>query len=165
MYTYSLLPDGNELFKPRPGFKKQRFGFNTFFLETGFVFGHYEAIKYSLNYDLVMQTGENNALSLRIGYEMVKGSNYNKNNIPLFVNLLIGKKNMLELYGGAFLDLTNNKLNPVFGTGFRHQNPKGGFFYKIAVFMTTEREDNPITGVEEKKIWMYGPTLGLGWSF
>jgi hypothetical protein len=152
--------------KPRPGFRKQRFGFNTFFVEGGFVYGYYTAQRYSLNYDLVAQTADNTALTLRIGFEKIKmNEGTDRNQIPFYVNFLMGRKNHLEISAGAFYDLTHNKINPTFSTGFRHHNPKGGFFYRVNFFLTTEKEINEVTRLELKRIWTYGPTASLGWSF
>lgn len=152
--------------KPRPGFRKQRFGYNTFFVEGGFVYGYYEAQRYSLNYDLVAQTSDNTALTLRIGYEKLKmNEGTDRNQIPFYVNFLLGRKNHLEMSGGIFYDLTHNKVNPTFSTGFRRHNPKGGFFFRVNVFLTTEKEINEVTKLELKRIWTFGPTASLGWSF
>ncbi len=160
------IPVVFEPFKPRPGFRKQRFGFNTFFLEATFIYGYYKGQKYSLNYDLITQTSDMTAFTLRVGYEKVKMyEGFDRDQIPLYANLLIGNKNHYELSAGAFYDLTNNKINPTFSTGFRHHNPKGGFFFRVTCFLTMEREIDPVHNLETKRIWVYGPSLGLGWSF
>ena len=130
------------------------------------MYGYYQAQRYSINYDLVAQTSENTALTLRIGYEKIKmNEGTDRNQIPFYVNFLIGRKNHLETSAGAFYDLTHNKINPTFSMGFRHHNPKGGFFYKVNFFLTTEKEINEVTKLELKRIWTYGPTASLGWSF
>ena len=156
----------NELSKPRPRFRKNVFAYNTFFVEGCFVNGYYNAQKYSINYDYTAQESNNTSLTLRIGYEKVRmNSGPDRSQIPMFVNILFGRKNYFELSGGALYDLSNNKINPVFATGYRHQNPKGGFFLRLNVFITNEKEIDPIQKLELKRIWVFGPGLGLGWSF
>lgn len=152
--------------RPRPKFRKQLYAFNTLFVEGCFVYGYYNAQKFSINYDIVAQKAENTALALRIGYEKVQmGSGTDRVHIPMFANFLLGRKNFLEGGFGAFWDLTNQKINPAFVIAFRHQPPKGGFFFRLHVFLTNEKEIDEVTKLELKRIWVYGPGAALGWSF
>jgi len=166
LFNKENYPSIYEQNKPRPGFRKQRFGYNTIFVEGTFVYGYYNAQKYSLNFDLIVQTADNTALTLRVGYEKVKMNvGRDRDHIPLFANFIAGKKNHFELSAGALWNLTNNKINPIFSTGFRHHSPKGGFFFRLNVFLTTEKEINEVTKLELKRIWLYGPSASIGWSF
>ncbi len=159
----------NELTKPRPGFKKRRLGIHTPFVECGYFFGYYTGIRYSVNYDLLVQSGDRNALSARIGIGInkatndstVKGDEYF---YPLGINLLLGNINDLELGFGAYYFADRKALNPYFSLGFRHQKPKGGFMYRIAFDIHLERVYD-LNGKNVSKTAVMGPLIGLGWTF
>lgn len=165
--------DSYSFIKPRPGFRKKRFAYNAIYAEFGFTYG-YElnntAQRYSLNYDLILQSGESNALTARIGYELQKFKRMesthtaDRNNIPAFVNIMFGKRYLFEMSGGMYYDLTNNKLNPAGALSFRHHNPKGGFFYRVTFTMSREKVFNDV-GRDIKSLIVYGPSAAVGWSF
>ena len=166
-----LNPSQNSVFSPSPrrGFKKRRYGRHTFALEGGYFYGYYEGLRYSINYDLLAQSSENNALTIRLGFGVNKATNDstykgNENYVPIGINILIGRKNDLEIGGGVYYYLNRKKPIPYFSVGFRHQNPKGGFMYRIAVDINFERSYDS-KDKEIGKTGVYGPIVGLGWTF
>ena len=165
----SLSQQDQEQTKPRRGFKKRRYGRHTFFLEYGYFSGYYEGQRYSINYDLLAQSSESNALTLRIGYGQNDASNDStyrgdERFLPLGINILLGTKNQLEIGLGGYFYLERKILTPYLSLGFRHQNPKGGFMYRVAFDMHLERVYDT-HGREIQKTAVYGPLIGLGWTF
>jgi hypothetical protein len=159
----------NELTKPRPGFKKRRLGIHTPFVEGGYFFGYYSGIRYSVNYDILVQSGDKNALTARIGIGINKATNDSTVKgdeffYPFGINVLMGHINHLELGFGAYYFTDRKALNPYFSLGFRHQKPKGGFMYRIAFDIHLERVYD-LQGKNISKTGVMGPLVGLGWTF
>jgi len=155
--------------KPRPGFKKRRYGIHTFFLEGGYFFGYYTGNRYSINYDILLQANERSAFTFRIGYGMnnaIADSIITKPEpiIPIGINVLLGRLNQFELGAGGYYFRYRKVIPPYLSIGFRHQPPKGGFMYRIAVDIHLEHTYNS-NGTEISKTAVYGPLLGLGWTF
>jgi len=168
---FELNPAKESIYSPAPrrGFKKRRYGRYTFAIEAGYFYGYYEGIRYSLNFDLLAQSGENNALTVRLGYGVNKATNDStykgdESFVPIGINILIGRKNNFEIGGGIFYYLDRKKPIPYFSLGFRHQNPKGGFMYRVAVDINFERSYDS-KDKEIGKTGVYGPIVGLGWTF
>ncbi len=164
----SYLQEEHQLDKRR-GFKKRRYGRHTFFVEGGYFAGYYTGKRYSINYDILAQASESNALTIRIGYgrnEATNDSTYlgGEKFIPLGINILIGRKNQFEVALGGYYYTVRKILTPYLSLGFRHQNPKGGFMYRLALDMHLERVLDT-RGNEIQKTAVYGPLIGLGWTF
>ncbi|OFX32330.1 MAG: hypothetical protein A2X08_03870 [Bacteroidetes bacterium GWA2_32_17] len=165
----SLNLENSNLTKPRPGFKKRRFRINTFFLEGGYFWGYYTGTRYSINYDILMQSGEKSAFTARIGYGFNNATNDStiKKDEPFFpigVNILLGRINQLEIGAGGYYFKYRKIIPPYLSLGFRHQHPKGGFTYRVAFDIHLEYVYN-LAGTEISKTAAYGPLLGLGWTF
>lgn len=159
----------NELTKPRPGFKKRRLGLHTLFLEGGYFIGYYNGLRYSVNYDLLLQSSEKSALTLRIGAGLNKATNDSTVNedevfFPFGINLLFGHVNHFELGLGGYYFENRQVLNPYFSIGFRHQKPRGGFMYRIAFDLHLERVYD-MQGRNIAKTSVMGPIVGIGWNF
>ena len=155
--------------KPRRGFTKRRYGRHTFFLEGGLFGGYYTGKRYSINYDLLAQSGESNALTIRVGYGQNEASNDStykgdERFLPLGINILIGRTNHFEIGFGGYYYMERGIINPYVSLGFRHQHPKGGIFYRIALDMHLERVIDT-QGKEIQKTAVFGPVIGLGWTF
>ena len=153
----------------RRGFTKRRYGRHTFYVEAGLFGGYYTGKRYSLNYDLLAQSGESNALSIRLGYGQNESSNdstYHGDEkfIPIGINVLLGSRNLFELGLGGYYYTERGIITPYVSIGFRHQNPKGGFMYRVAFDMHLERVYDA-KGVELQKTAVFGPIVGLGWTF
>ncbi|PIX36574.1 MAG: hypothetical protein COZ59_00350 [Bacteroidetes bacterium CG_4_8_14_3_um_filter_31_14] len=166
----SLNLENSNLTKPRPGFKKRRFRINTIFLEGGYFWSYYTGTRYSINYDILMQSGEKSAFTARIGYGLnnaVKDSLNDFNQepfIPIGINILIGRINELEFGAGGYYFKYRKIIPPYLSIGFRHQSPRGGFMFRVACDIHLERVYNT-NGTEISKTAAYGPLLGLGWTF
>jgi hypothetical protein len=157
------------LTKPKRGFKKRRYGRHTFFVEYGYFFGYYKGPRYSLNYDILAQSGESNALSIRLGYgknDATNDTTYkgDEEYIPIGINVLLGRSNLFEIGAGIYYYLERQKPIPYFSLGFRHQQSKGGFFYRIAFDVQFERSYDA-NGREIGKTGVYGPLAAVGWTF
>lgn len=158
-----------EATRPRPGFKKRRYATHTFYAEAGLFAGYYQGKRYSINYELLAQSAERNALTLRIGYghnEASNDSSYHGNEkfVPVAVNILIGYKNLFEIGIGSYYYVVRKIITPYISLGFRHQKPQGGFNYKIAVDLHLERVFD-LKGKELQKTGVFGPIIGAGWTF
>lgn len=154
---------------PRRGFKKRRYGRYTFDVEAGYFYGYYEGLRWSVNYDMMAQSSENNALTIRLGYGVNKATNDStykgdESFVPIGINILIGRKNTFEVGGGIYYYLDRKKPIPYFSLGFRHQNPKGGFMYRVAFDLNFERSYDS-RDKEIGKTGVYGPLAGIGWTF
>ena len=130
-----LNPSQNSVFSPSPrrGFKKRRYGRHTFALEGGYFYGYYEGLRYSINYDLLAQSSENNALTIRLGFGVNKATNDstykgNENYVPIGINILIGRKNDLEIGGGVYYYLNRKKTYPLFFSWIQTSKSKRGFY-------------------------------------
>ena len=159
----------NDFTKPRRGFKKRRYGIHTFFAEGGYFWGYYTGERYSVNYDLLLQSRENNALTARIGVGLNNATNNttykgNENFFPFGINLLLGRIYQFELGSGAYYYKYREILTPYVSVGFRYQEPKGGFMCRIACDIHLERSYDFI-GRNVSKTAVYGPLVGLGWTF
>jgi hypothetical protein len=175
-HNFSSFPEINNdyqqesmLTKPRRGFTKRRYGRHTFFAEGGYFFGYYTGIRFSLNYDILVQSGESNAFTLRLGYGINQAKNdstYKGNEafVPIGANILLGRKNLIEVGAGIFYYLERQKPIPYFSLGFRHQNPKGGLTYRVAFDVNFERSYD-VAGREIGKTGVFGPLVGLGYTF
>lgn len=168
--TFNSFSSENENFtKPRPGFKKRRYGIHTFFLEGGYFWDYYTGTRYSVNYDILLQSGEKSAFTVRIGYGInnaVTDSIITKEEpfIPIGINILVGRVNQLELGAGGYYFKYRKIIPPYLSIGFRHQPPKGGFMFRVALDVHLEYIYNT-NGTEISKTGVYGPLLGLGWTF
>jgi hypothetical protein len=157
------------LTKPRRGFKKSRYGRHTFFVEGGYFFGYYKGVRYSLNYDVLVQSGEKNALTFRLGYGQNQASNdstYKGSEafVPIGVNIMFGRSNLFEIAGGIYYYLDRQIVIPYVSVGFRHQQAKGGFMYRIAFDVHFEHSYDS-RGREIGKTGVYGPLAAVGWTF
>lgn len=167
--TLASSPSENELTKPRPGFKKRRLGMHTPFVEGGYFFGYYTGMRYSVNYDILIQSGDKNALTARIGIGINKATNDSTVKgdeffYPLGINILFGHINHFELGLGGYYFADRKIINPYFSVGLRHQKPRGGFMYRIAFDMHLERVYDMI-GRNISKTAVMGPLVGIGWTF
>ena len=159
----------SELTKPRRGFTKRRYGRHVFYLEGGYFAGYYTGKRYSINYELIAQSGESNALTLRLGYgqnEATNDSTYlgNEKYVPIAINILIGQRNLFELGLGGYYYTFRKIITPYASIGFRHMHPKGGFTYRLALDIHLERLVDA-KGKELQKTAVFGPIIGLGWTF
>ena len=156
--------------KPRLSkFKRQRLGSNTLIGEAGYFMGYYKGMRYSFNYDAILQAEENNALSIRFGVGYSQATNDStvfgqEVFFPVSVHLLIGTKNHFDLALGGYYFENRQNLTPFLFIGFRHQNPKGGFTYRIGADIHLERVYD-LRGRNLQKTAVYGPLVALGWSF
>ncbi len=167
--TDSVYTENNSLTKPRPGFKKHRYSVNTFFLEGGYLWGYYTGIRYSVNYDIILQSSEKSAFTARIGYGINKATNdstiiKDEPFIPIGINILVGRINELEIGAGGYYFKYRRVIPPYLSIGFRHQEPKGGFMFRVACDIHLEYVYN-LKGTQVSKTAVYGPLLGLGWTF
>ncbi len=165
----SIYTEGNNFTKPRPGFKKRRYGIHTFFLEGGYFWGYYEGLRYSINYDILLQSSEKSAFTMRIGYGVNNSSNDSTITkaepfIPIGVNILVGRINQFELGAGGYFFRYRKLIPPYISFGFRHQPSKGGFMFRVAIDLHLEYVYN-LKGTEISKTGVYGPLVGLGWTF
>lgn len=153
----------------RSKFKKQRYSTSTLFAEAGMTYGYYTGIRYSFNYDGILQASEMTGLSIRLGIGYTKATNDSTIKgqevfFPVAAHVFIGEKNDLDMAGGIYYYENRKEFTPYIYLGFRHQNPKGGFTYRIGADIHLERVYD-LKGRNLQKTAVYGPLIGLGWSF
>ncbi|MCX7861791.1 MAG: hypothetical protein N2449_02215 [Bacteroidales bacterium] len=157
-------------FKPRRSkFKRQRLGSHTLMGEAGMFYGYYKGLRYSFNYDGILEAEENHALTLRLGIGYSQATNDStvlgqEVFIPISIHVIIGKKNHFDLGLGGYYFENRKDITPMLFIGFRHQNPKGGFTYRIGADIHMERVYD-LRGRNLQKTAVYGPLIALGWSF
>lgn len=156
--------------KPRrKKFKRQRLGSQTLLGEAGYFMGYYEGMRYSFNYDGILQSDETNALTIRLGIGYSQATNDStvfgqEVFIPISIHLLMGVKNHFDLGLGGYYFENRKVITPFIFIGFRHQNPKGGFAYRIGADIHLERVYD-LKGRNLQKTAIFGPLIALGWSF
>jgi hypothetical protein len=173
LYATSFIgDDGSEEFlhKPRRSkFKRQRLGSQTFYLEGGYFYGYYKGLRYSLNYDGILQADETNALSIRLGVGYSQATNDStvvgqEVFFPVSIHVFFGKKNHFDIGLGGYYFENRQVITPMLFIGFRHQNPKGGIMYRIGADIHLERVYD-LKGKDLQKTAVYGPLVSVGWSF
>ena len=171
LYSYDFYGDYYGLHeKPRRSkFVRKRLGSNTLMGEAGYIYGYYKGDRYSFNYDAIVESDETNALSIRLGIGYSKATNDStvfgqEVFIPVSVHLLLGIKNHFDLGIGGYYFENRKVITPFLFIGFRHQNPKGGFTYRIGFDIHLERVYD-LKGRNLQKTAIYGPLIALGWSF
>jgi len=150
----------------RSKFVRKRLGSQTFFGEAGMTYGYYTGLRYSFNYDGILQSDDKNAFSIRLGIgysEATNDSTVKGQEIffPVGINVFFGIKNHFDLGGGMYYYENRKEFTPYFYIGFRHQNPKGGFTYRIGADIHLERVYD-LKGRNLQKTAVYGSLLGLG---
>lgn len=153
----------------RSKFKRQRYGSHTFFGEAGMIYGYYTGLRYSINYDGILQATDFTALSIRIGLGYSKATNDSTVKgqeifFPVAIHIFFGEKNDFDIGMGGYYYDNRQIVTPYLYIGFRHQNPKGGFTYRIGADIHLERVYD-LKGRNLQKTAVYGPMIGLGWSF
>ena len=159
----------NDFTKPKPSFRKRRLGMHTFSLEGGYFYGYYKGLRYSINYDILLQSGLKDALTFRIGAGLNKGVNgttikTDEVFFPFGIYILLGNINLLEIGLGGYYFENRRALNPFASIGFRHQKPRGGFMYRVAFDLHLERSYD-LQGRNTSKTGVFGPLIGIGWTF
>lgn len=133
------------MYKPRRSkFKRQRLASHALLGEIGMFYGYYKGVRYSLNYDGIVQTAEANALTLRVGIGYSQATNDStvlgqEVFIPISVHVILGNKNHFDIGLGGYYFENRKDITPMLFLGFRHQNPKGGFTYRLGVDIHMER--------------------------
>ncbi len=156
--------------KPRRSkFKRQRLGSNTLLGEAGMFYGYYKGLRYSFNYDAILQTDESNAFTMRLGIGYSQATNDStvmgqEVFIPISVHAILGNKNHFDIGLGGYYFENRKDITPMLFLGFRHQNPKGGFTYRLGVDIHMERVYD-LRGRNLQKTAVYGPLIAVGWSF
>lgn len=150
-------------------FIHQRLGSHTIFGEAGYFEGYYKGLRYSVNFDGILQSSENNALTIRfgIGYsEATNDSTVVGSDIffPIGIHLLFGIENTFDIGAGIYYYKNRQNFTPFIFLGFRHQNPRGGFMYRIGADIHLEHVYD-LKGNELQKTAVFGPLISLGWSF
>lgn len=153
----------------RSKFKKQRYSTYTLFGEAGMTYGYYTGLRYSFNFDGILQASDFSALSLRLGIGYTKATNDSTIKgqeifFPLAIHVFLGEKNDFDMAGGIYYYENRKTFTPYIYLGFRHQNPKGGFTYRVGADIHLERVYD-LKGRNLQKTAVYGPLIGLGWSF
>ena len=153
----------------RSKFIRKRLGSQTFYGEAGMTYGYYTGLRYSFNYDGILQSDEKSALSIRlgIGYSTATNDSTVKGQeifFPVGINVFFGTKNHIDIGGGMYYYENRKNFTPYFYLGFRHQNPKGGFMYRFGADIHLERVYD-LKGRNLQKTAVFGPLVGLGWSF
>lgn len=146
---------------------------NSFFVEFGgnggSGYGGHISELFSLNYDRLLHVGKSVKTSVRVGNNIFqKGHGYSGYTsvhiIPIMLNLLVGKKQLLFEFGvGYQLIYFNSNYGSAYGAlttvlGLRYQN-KTGIIGRIGF--------TPTIGTEKGQYLYFGPIGGisLGYSF
>ncbi|HNV95014.1 MAG TPA: hypothetical protein PKG63_00965 [Bacteroidales bacterium] len=153
----------------RSKFKKQRYSTYTLFGEAGMTYGYYTGPRYSFNFDGILQATDLSALSIRLGIGYTKATNDStvmgqEIFFPIAIHVFFGEKNDFDMAGGIYYYENRQEFTPYLYIGFRHQNPKGGFTYRVGADIHLERVYD-LKGRNLQKTAVYGPLIGLGWSF
>ncbi len=173
LFNEALSYDENGLgldSKPRRSkFKRQRLASNTLLGEVGYFMGYYKGMRYSFNYDAILQAEESTCLSIRLGIGYSQATNDStvigqEVFFPISVHVLFGIKNQFDIGLGSYYFENRQHLTPFIFIGFRHQNPKGGLTYRIGGDIHLERVYDLI-GRNLQKTAIYGPLIAIGWSF
>lgn len=160
----------NNFEKPKQSkFSKKRYGTYTVMGEGGYLWGYYKGMRYTFNFDCILQSTENSAFSARLGIgysEAVNDSTVKGSNIffPLSIHILWGIKNSFDMGAGIYYYKNREVFTPFLFLGFRHQKPKGGFMYRAGADIHLERVRN-MNGKDLQKTAVFGPLVGIGWTF
>ena len=171
-----------------PRFKFYYENNHNLYLESGYFFGKYTGPRFSINYDGIVRNYQYLIFSLRVGagYSFAKDYKNSSSQGVIFpisvhiqftnVNTQAGGfrryniKNIFQrLYLQTNLDFAiggynyakKQQITPFFSIGFRHQNPNGGWMYRLAC-------DIQFEDVFKKEVFkraFFGPIISIGYTF
>lgn len=168
-YSNYYSPDMFIYAPKKKKFVRKRLGSQTIFGEAGMIYGHYKGPRYSLNYDGILESDEHTALSIRlgVGYSMATNDSTvfgHEFFFPVGINVFFGTNYHFNIAGGIYYFENRKTFTPYFFLGLRRQPTKGGFMFRVGADIHLERVYD-LKGRNLQKTAIYGPLIGLGWSF
>ncbi|MGQ9846665.1 MAG: hypothetical protein ACUVQP_04060 [Bacteroidales bacterium] len=185
---YGKMPDSSNASLLPVRFKFYYENSHTIYAESGYWFSNYKGSHITLNYDGIVRSFQYLIVSLRIGagysfakqkdsllrqkiifpmavhFQLTKvntqAGGFRRYNIHNIFQKIIMKTN-LDIGFGWYNFADKQNINPFLSIGFRHQNPEGGFMYRIGGEMLLDI----ITRKQTFKTAYYGMSVSLGWTF